>query len=77
MDAIREQYIAWTVTQGEFLINWARPAGWGPSPAEGWPFTDFSSAITIAICYLCFVVFGRVSICLSPPFIHLLLLLTF
>lgn len=67
MDEFREKYLAWTVTTGEQLINWARPEGWGPSPAEGWAFTDFSSAITIAICYLSFVIFGRAIMGVLPP----------
>ena len=33
MDALKAKYLAWTVTQGNELIQWARPAGWPASPA--------------------------------------------
>ena len=64
MDEVREKYLAWTVTTGEQIIEWAKPnADWPASPASSWPLTDFTSAVTIALCYLTFVLCGRVSYC--------------
>ena len=68
MDEVREKYLAWTVTTGEQIIEWAKPnADWPASPASSWPLTDFTSAVTIALCeskllldyltriYICFI----------------------
>jgi len=42
---------------GDAIVDWARPSGHGPGPAElgKWPLSDFASASAIAIVYLGFV----------------------
>lgn len=45
---------------GDAIIAWARPEGWRVSPlTETYPLTDFSTAASIAIAYLCFVFIGK------------------
>lgn len=62
MDEVREKYLAWTVTTGQQIIEWAKPTpDWPASPAASWPLTDFTTAASIALGYLAFVFFGRVS----------------
>jgi hypothetical protein len=57
----KEAYVALTTKIGNQIINWGRSNyAWKVSPATNWPLTDFTSAITIAICYLTFVILGRV-----------------
>lgn len=43
-----------------FLLDWARPEGWGVSPLANYPLASFDTAVMIAIGYLCFVLFGSV-----------------
>ncbi len=45
---------------GDGLIKWARPPSAPVSPTVTWPLADFGSAFAIALCYLLFVLLGRV-----------------
>ena len=44
----------------KLLLDWARPEGWAESPLKDYPLAHFDTAITIAIAYLAFVIFGSV-----------------
>ena len=58
---IMNQFYEGTKTLENFLLEWARPDGWKESPLANYPLANFDAAVTVAIGYLCFVVFGSVS----------------
>lgn len=49
------------------ILAWARPEGWGASPLESYPLTDFPTAAKIAIGYLAFVFLGSLIMKNSNP----------
>jgi len=51
-------YISATTSVGDAIISWADPESQFDGFTKGWWLTDFTSAITIAIVYILFVVIG-------------------
>jgi elongation of very long chain fatty acids protein 4 len=53
-----EAYLSTMDSIGESILSWADPEGAYRGYTEGWPLTEFSTAISIAIAYLAFVFVG-------------------
>jgi len=53
-----DSYIATLNNYGDQIIAWADPGTKFGGFTQGWPLTDFATAITIAIAYLAFVLLG-------------------
>ena len=58
---IMDQFHEVTKNLELFLLDWARPDGWKESPLANYPLANFDAAVTVALGYLCFVIFGSVS----------------
>eukprot|EP01039_Chlorochromonas_danica_P010781 gene10781-11981_t len=60
IDKLWDSYLLYARSLETSVLTWARPSGWPASPLATWPLAKFEDALLIGICYLIFVLLGKI-----------------